>query len=462
MSIGLDAKRWMLRCALFWLGASIWASAGAARPAVPPSRATSAAPAETSKYTGPGSCSSTSCHGSVKPRGDTRIFQNEYSIWAVKDKHAKAYDALTGATGERMGRILGLGKPEQAAKCLACHAVDVPADARAKTFELSEGVSCEICHGPASAWLGPHTTRTWTHEQSVAAGMYDTRNLARRTEKCLTCHLGTQEKFVDHEMIAAGHPDLYFELDSFSAVMPRHWKTPRESAPGVLAENDAWSGVREWGTGQAVQLRASMERLGWHAKSKNWPEYSELDCFACHHSLTAPEQSWRQERGYAGRRPGDPPWNAARYAVFRELAHQVDNDAASRLDDQITQITKLLSQLNPDRDAVAASSASAATLSSQLASRIETQHYDAALALRLLQKISEDSDEISNDGERAAEQAAMALDSLFIAYSRTEKPPNAAEVRAAINGLFQQLENPSNYNPADFSRQMRKVGLLLK
>jgi hypothetical protein len=36
------------------------------------------------------------------------------------------------------------------------------------------------------------------------------------------------------------------------------------------------------------------------------------------------------------------------------------------------------------------------------------------------------------------------------------------EVRAAINGLFQQLENPSNYNPADFSKQMRKVGAALK
>jgi hypothetical protein len=56
----------------------------------------------------------------------------------------------------------------------------------------------------------------------------------------------------------------------------------------------------------------------------------------------------------------------------------------------------------------------------------------------------------------------MALDSLFIAYAKTEKPANAADVRAAINGLFQQLENPSNYNPADFSRQMRKVGSLLK
>jgi hypothetical protein len=435
-------------------GAIFFAALPGARAADPP--------AETSKYTGPGSCSSTSCHGSVKPRTDSRIFQNEYSIWVVKDKHAKAYEALTGPVGERMGRILGLGKSEQAMKCLACHALDVPADTRAKTFELNEGVTCESCHGPSSAWLGPHTTRGWTHEQSVAAGMYDTRNLVRRAEKCLSCHLGTQEKFVDHEMIAAGHPDLYFELDSFSSVMPRHWKTPRESAPGTPAENDAWSGVRDWGTGQAVQLRASMERIAWRAKGKNWPEYSELQCFACHHSLTAPEQSWRQERGYPGRRPGDPPWNGSRYAVFRELAHQVDNDAAARLDDQMAQIAKLLSQLNPDREGVAAAAASGASLSGQLAARIETQPYDAAMTLRLLQRISNDADEISNEGERAAEQAAMALDSLFIAWSRNAKLANDAEIRSAINGLFQQLENPSLYIPADFARQMRIVNSMLK
>jgi hypothetical protein len=454
MRIGPDAKRWQLRCAVVWLGAISFPSSGAALPATPP--------VEASTYTGPGSCSSTSCHGSVKPRLDSRIFQNEYSIWAVKDKHAKAYDVLSGAVGERIGRVLGVGKSEQAAKCLACHALDVPAEARAKPFDLSEGVSCESCHGPASAWLGPHTTRNWTHEQSVAAGMSETRNLVRRTEKCLSCHLGTQEKFVDHEMLAAGHPDLYFELDSFSAVMPRHWKTPRESAPGVPAEGDAWSGVREWGTGQAVQLRASMERIAWRAKGKNWPEYSELQCFACHHALTAPEQSWRQERGYPGRRPGDPPWNASRYAVFRELAHQVDNDAATRLDDQILQLAKLLSQLQPDRDVVASQAANTAAISGQLVARIEAQPYDAALTRRLFEQICADAEEISNADERAAEQAAMALDSLFIAYSKTEKVANAQEIRAALNALFQQLENPSNYNPADFARQMRRTGSLIK
>src|SRR5260370_35937373 len=102
-----------------------------------------ALPAETGKYTGPGSCSSTSCHGSVKPRADNRIFQNEYSIWVVKDKHAKAYEALTGQVGERIGRILGVGKSEQAAKWLACHALGRPANSPSTTVSLKKVVTSQ-------------------------------------------------------------------------------------------------------------------------------------------------------------------------------------------------------------------------------------------------------------------------------------------------------------------------------
>ena len=168
------------------------------------------------KYIGPGSCAATSCHGSVKPIAGSRILQNEYSTWILQDRHSRAYQALTGDIGERMARILKLGaKAEESSKCLACHALYAAPEQRGRPFEISEGVSCENCHGPASAWLGPHTTRSWPHEKSVALGMANTRNVIHRTEKCLECHLGTKNKFVDHEMIAAGHPDLYFELDSF-------------------------------------------------------------------------------------------------------------------------------------------------------------------------------------------------------------------------------------------------------
>src|SRR2546421_3009835 len=80
---------------------------------------------ESIKYIGPGSCAATSCHGSVKPIAGSRILQNEYSTWIIKDKHSRAYRALTGEIGERMARILKLSaKAEEAAKCLACHALN--------------------------------------------------------------------------------------------------------------------------------------------------------------------------------------------------------------------------------------------------------------------------------------------------------------------------------------------------
>ena len=168
-----------------------------------------AAESQPAKYIGPGSCAATSCHGSVKPVAGSRILQNEYSTWIIQDKHSRAFQALTGEIGERMARILKLGaKAEEASKCLGCHALYTTPEQRGRAFEISEGVSCENCHGAASAWLGPHTTRSWPHEKSVALGMHDTRDVIHRTEKCLECHLGTKNKFVDHEMIAAGPPDL--------------------------------------------------------------------------------------------------------------------------------------------------------------------------------------------------------------------------------------------------------------
>ncbi len=433
-----------------------------------PQRSSATDTPEPIRYIGPGSCAATSCHGSVKPVAGSRILQNEYSTWILQDKHSRAYQALTGEVAERMAKILELGgRAEQSQKCLACHALAVLPEQRGRAFESAEGVSCENCHGPASAWLGPHTIRDWPHEKSVAQGMSDTRNLIHRTEKCLECHLGTEEKSVDHEMIAAGHPDLYFELDSFSAVMPRHWKVPRESAAGKPVEESSWSGVRDWSTGQAVELRASMERLARRAKGERgdkkdaWPEYAELSCVACHHALGPAKDSWRQEHGYAGRRPGDPSWNASRYAVFRLLAKQVDAASALELDRQLLVVSTEMSKLNPDRAVVANAAWSAVPIAQHFAERLATMQYDPATTLHMMQSISDSAEQIALADERAAEQAAMAMDSLYLVYSKDTKPADAAEVRAVINGLFQQLELPSSYNADQFAAALRRIRVLL-
>jgi len=402
-------------------------------------------------YNGAGGCAASSCHGSVQPRNTTRINQNEYTIWIAQDKHARAFNVLTNNVSERIGRILNIGPPSKAPKCLICHSLSVPADQQARTFELSDGVSCENCHGPASGWLGPHTTRDWPHEKSVQLGMYDTRNLERRAAKCLTCHLGTAEKFVDHEMIAAGHPDLTFELGLFTNVMPPHWKMPEQNNP--------WRQVQAWGVGQAVQLRDSLNRLARRASAKDgaWPEYAELDCFACHHSLTRPEDSWRQERGYLGRRAGNPPWNQSRVVVFRDLVEEISPNESKQLNDEVVQLAQIMNQLNGNREQIAASATRASGFAEELVRKIDAQGYDSALTLRLMRRIARNGNQIAMEDERPAEQAAMTLDSLFRAYDMNAKPPNSAEIRTAINGLFAMLQDPSAYSGPRFAGQMQRV-----
>jgi hypothetical protein len=394
----------------------------------------------------------------VQARADNSVLQNEYSTWVVQDKHARAFAVLTNPMATRMGKILGIEKPDTEPQCLACHALSVPEADRARTFDSTDGVSCESCHGPASNWLGPHTTRGWTHERSIAAGMRDLRDPARRAENCLACHLGSVDKAVDHEMIAAGHPDLYFELASFTAAMPRHW---REHAGDDRTKEDPLADVRMLVAGQAVQLREQLQRVARNAQGKAWPEFADLDCFACHHSLTDAENSWRQAQGYAGRRAGNPPWNLSRYAVLRQIVNEVDREGGRRLESDVEKLYGIMSSGNPDRNQAAAQARATAEAAGRLAQQIAAASFDPARTQRLLQAIARDGDTISRQGERAAEQAAMALQSLYIAYAAQSHPANDTQIRAALKALFQQVENPSAYNAPKFAEQMRALSEVL-
>ena len=202
--------------------------------------------------TGAASCGASNCHGSTKPKADYPKL-NENVVWFQKDKHAKAYATLTneklksGVSPSKIATNLKIAKAEASDKCLVCHAVDVKPELRGPKFDISEGVHCDGCHGPAEKWLEPHAEKGWTHEQSVKLGMYDTKSFLLRAEKCVSCHLQ-----IDAEMVAAGHPDLLaFELDTFSATMPPHWR-----------DKGTWAGTKAWATGQVTAARGGQAARG--------------------------------------------------------------------------------------------------------------------------------------------------------------------------------------------------------
>ena len=420
----------------------------------------------TGKYIGTGSCSARACHGGIDVRTTTKVEQNEYSTWVTSDKHTRAYAVLKEPLGRQISAILKIGPAEKAQRCIVCHVVDAKESEYGKEFDASEGVGCESCHGPASKWLGPHIQPTALHADMVKLGLVDNKNVAVRTEKCLTCHLGAPGLNVDHELIAAGHPDLTFEIDSFDAVEPPHWieHLPDQKPPADGKSDLPMFGARAWAIGQAVQLQQSMLRIARHAKQGPWPEFSEMDCMTCHHSLTGP-LSWRQQAleqpaVLKGHRAGDPPYNLSRYILFKHFAAEIDPGLNDQLNTETAKVSSLVSTMSSNRIEVEETANRTAELAKRMVAEVTSATYDSARTERLMRSITADADAIANDGERTAEQATMTLDSLYIAESRASSPN--ASTREAINGLYTLVKNPSAYNGPQFAAQLKKVGGTLR
>ena len=106
---------------------------------------------------GVASCASSLCHGSVHEWAGSRVRQNEYLTWSREDPHARSYAKLTSERSAQIVRRLGLRQPAtEVAACLDCHVHNAPRERRGNGFQLSDGISCEACHGPAERWLTSH------------------------------------------------------------------------------------------------------------------------------------------------------------------------------------------------------------------------------------------------------------------------------------------------------------------
>jgi hypothetical protein len=202
------------------------------------------------------------------------------------------------------------------------------AELRATPELNQDGVGCESCHGPAERWLAEHTSFTWDTvgiAAREAVGFFDTKDMARRAKICADCHVGTHKghadggpfppRDVNHDLIAAGHPRLNFELAAYLDNIPHHWveKNQKPDDP-----------VRIWTTGQFATTRAAFDLLIDRASepAAPWPEFTEYGCFACHHSLA--DEAWRRdfsiERADPTTSPGSPAFASWYLPMMLDLA----------------------------------------------------------------------------------------------------------------------------------------------
>jgi Cytochrome c554 and c-prime len=421
-----------------------------------------AAPAEKGFYIGPTTCGSSTCHGSVVPHKDLGVRQDEYFIWQKRDLHAQAYGILFNDRSRVIARHLHLGDPGATPLCLGCHALSVPARQRRGTLELEDGVSCESCHGPASGWLEGHRSESWTHAQSVAAGMTDLREVGVRAALCLTCHLGSRAtRSVDHELIAAGHPQLAFELDNYSESMPAHW-LPFADRPAATAGGRDTHGSRAWAVGQAASFRAALDELARRARAAGagaggeaaWPEFSALACGSCHHSLA--EERWRTAADRPGR-PGLPRFSPAHHAVLRHLVTALAPERRAAWDAGVEKLSGQLERLGTPPLEVAATAERLSRETAELIPELDRARWDDAQARRLLLAVATDEGGLETADYASAQQAALAVQTLVSQLLASDPRRLRSGLAGAAEGLAAELQNPYAFDSARFAARLAQL-----
>lgn len=279
-----------------------------------------------SPHLGVASCAGSTCHGAVEPWKDSTVLQNEYVTWQKNDRHARAYSVLLNDLSKRIARNLGLKNAHTAKICLDCHADNVAGDKRSKTFQISDGVGCEACHGGAATWLGIHVSGLASHEENVKAGLYPTEEPVARARLCLSCHFGTEAKFVNHRIMGAGHPRMSFELDTFTAIQPAHFVTDKDYYERKQVSN----GVQTWAIGQAMAMSELLEAMISTKRGTDgvFPELVLFDCHACHHRMS--NLRW-EPRATVGLQPGIPRINDSSLVMLRVILGRIDPDLGKEL-----------------------------------------------------------------------------------------------------------------------------------
>jgi hypothetical protein len=429
----------------------------AARRSSAPGAALSAGdPPAHARWMGVATCAAMGCHHGNGPLGNPK--GSEYSIWSAHDKHARAFQVLYEDRSQGMVKLLYPGKKLAATEtelCLKCHATGegvLPSKdpaAFGDRFYLGDGVSCESCHGAAENWLPKHYQsdfRSLSAEEKEKAGLRNLRHVARRAEACVQCHVGTPDKEVNHDLIAAGHPRLNFEFAGFHALYPKHWS--RDVDPADFE-------ARAWEVGQVVSARAALQLLQARASDlkKPWPEFAEYNCFACHKDLWA--DSPRQKAGYAGRRPGSLPWGSWYVSELGALASKAGGKG-KEVEDAIRDLRNAMQTGSPDARRVKQQVPKLVDLLNRWLGQVEKQRLDPAAVRSLLRGVAGDAaDRAAGMSWDEAAQAYLALAALGRGLAELSGETLSQQsqqalitVRLRLQGAFEPgFSSPRRFDP---------------
>ncbi len=209
------------------------------------------------KYVGVGVCKK--CH--VKTTG--AFPKGAYLVWQ-NHVHSAAFRSLslpyTQVVAKRLRQV---EDPAHDWRCLKCHvtAYGVDASQRAASYRDADGVGCEVCHGPGSAYAeinhGP------SNPNRYKLGFYKLTNLRERETLCVSCHNPASPTYKPFNILAFSRDIQHWpDLDK-KAYLKYAEETAREREKAAQATAAAEK------QGAAAPAGSSLRTAGEQAKAEH-------------------------------------------------------------------------------------------------------------------------------------------------------------------------------------------------
>ena len=450
-------KRWMMWCSTLQAASksAAWVLVLCAPLAAMQSRAQLLPYQSPHQTLGTVTCASSLCHGSVKLWKDSAVLQNEYLTWSRTDKHARAYNVLLNERSKRIAKNLGLKQPAHEAKiCLDCHAHVIPEERRGERFTITDGITCEGCHGPAQKWVKTHVESdnagAALHARNIEQGLYPTSDPVARAKLCMSCHYGNKDKLVTHRIMGAGHPRMSFELDTFTEIAPKHFVVDKDYSE----RKKVWDGAKTWAIGQALAVSEAMTILADPKRGRDgvFPELVLFDCHACHHPMA--ENRWSPKTAFGPSiSPGLVRLNDSSMLMLRAITRALD----PKLGDRVTaQTQKLHRAIAGEGDAFVEASA-LKKLAEETVPVISGATFSNQTMTTVLSRLIEDGIEGTYSDYSAAEQATLAISSIgaFLAKQGALAAPQ--KFNASLKKLTLSLAKDEQYKPREFEALLKDL-----
>ena len=389
------------------------------------------------KHMGVATCSSGVCHGQSTESAKENVRMNEYRTWLAEDDHARAYKTLLKPASKKIAKKLGLTSAHTAKICLDCHADNVPKEKRGKRFQITDGVGCEACHGGSERWLSDHKEEGATHAKNMNIGLYPSEKPRDRAKLCLSCHLGTKDKFATHKIMGAGHPRLSFELELFTQNQPAHYNVDAdyEKRKGSILS------VNMWLTGLIYKARSQMQLLQGNQFKQHglFPELAFYECQACHRAMSP--SRWPIEPLSNNVQPGTVRLEDATLVVLTSVLDALGNTNSVGFKSAIKNL-HLSSTKN--KTAVIESAKSLMTIIDQFSNTLIEKKYSIGEKRTLRKQLLSDASNNKFRDYTSAEQIIYAVDTLSIDLKDDSKYVKQ------IDKLYKTLDSEDKFYPDQF------------